>query len=710
MSDVERGSSVFKPRARLLSLLGDQLITSEVVAVVELIKNSFDADATKVTLTLENVTNQEKGKIIIDDDGTGMRLGTVLNVWLEPGTEFRKMQREKGEKTQLYSRPLLGEKGIGRFAAHRLGNIIELVTRAKNEEFEIEVEVNWRLFEGSKYLGDIPIYWMKRKPKVFTGDKHGTKIIIQDLKKPWTEEMVFTLDEKLDALQAPLKEKYNFGIALVAPEFPKLVRKKIALDETLKVATYAFEGYVDEKGHLDAKYSFNHDAFPREARTLDVKEDARKEPHALKRFTTANGELRSPLCGPFNVRFYAWDLDPTSLKETVTRKYYEKIIKPHTGVRVYRDGFRVWPYGEQGNDWLNLDSRRVNNPTKCLSNNQAIGLVNISGDSNTDLRDKTDREGIIENEAYADFKELVLSAINFFEVERRKDRIKIASLRKKERRIDRTTVAIGNLRERMKKRSESEIYKKEVDDIENAYETEIRETIEPLIVSAGVGIAYMMPAHEIIISIQDLEKLIESLKADLTRLGVGGRIAKTTGPMLEITEVIRGVADGALELTRRKGDVFSLKSAVDFSVYIKEPSIKTSQIKVTVNEKSPISIKGHKNLVMTSILNLLDNSIYWLYETKERVIQITIDRDQDKNPRIIVSDNGPGIRKEDLRYMGEAYWTRKPFGTGLGLFISKRAMNANNGKIEFGFLGEEPAFLSGANVILKFSPEVEVRR
>jgi signal transduction histidine kinase len=710
LSDTERGSAVFKPRARLLSLLGDQLITSEVVAVVELIKNSFDADATKVTLTLENVTSQEKGKIIIDDDGAGMRLDTVLNVWLEPGTEFRKMQREKGEKTQVFSRPLLGEKGIGRFAAHRLGNIIELITRAKDEEFEIEVEVNWRLFEGSRYLGDVPIYWMKRKPKIFTGNRHGTRIVIQDLKKPWTEEMVFALGEKLDALQAPLKEKYNFEIALIAPEFTKLVRKKIVLDEILKAATYSFEGYMDEKGCLDATYAFRHEAFSREARTLNVKEDARKEPQARKRFTTPNGELRSPLCGPFNVRFYAWDLDPTSLKETVTRKYYETTIKPRTGVRVYRDGFRVWPYGEQGNDWLNLDFRRVNNPTKCLSNNQVIGLVNISGDDNACLRDKTDREGIIENEAYADFKDLVLSAINLFEIERRKDRIKIAGLRRKERRIDKTIEAIGNLREKMKKRSEFGIYEKEVNDIENAYELEVRETIEPLIVSAGVGIAYMMPAHEIILSIQDLEKLIENLKADLARLGIGGRIAKTTGPMLEITNVIRDVADGALELTRRKGDVFSLRSAVDFSVYIKEPSLKASQIKINVNEKSSISIKGHKNLVMISILNLLDNSIYWLYENKEKIIQITIDHDQDKSPRIIVSDNGLGIRKEDLRYLGEAYWTRKPYGTGLGLFISKRAMRANNGKIDFGFLGEEPAFLSGANVILKFSREVEVRR
>lgn len=707
MSELERGSAVFKPKARLLSLLGDQLITSDIVAVVELIKNSFDADATKVTLTLDNVANQENGKIIVKDDGAGMSLETVLNVWLEPGTEFRKMQREKGEKTRTYGRPLLGEKGIGRFAAHRLGNIIELVTKSKNEKFEISVEVNWRLFEGSKYLEDVPIYWMKRKPKLFTGDTHGTLLIIQDIKKPWTEDMVLDLAEKIDALQAPLKDKYNFDAIIVAPEFPKIKRKKVALDEILNVATYSFHGYIDEKGFLDATYSFKHEAFPKETRTYNLKEDARK---GIKRFMTPEGNLKSPCCGPFTVRFYAWDLDPVNLKETVTRKYYDLSIKPHTGMHVYRDGFRVWPYGEFGNDWLGLDSRRVNNPTKCLSNNQTIGLVNISGEDNSNLRDKTDREGLIDNPAYVDFKDLVLSAINFFEIERTRDKIKSNSLRKKERRIDRTIVAIGNLREALKKKNELSVYEKEVNAIENAYETEVRETVQPLIVSAGVGIAYMMPAHEIILSVQDLEKLIEGLQSDLERLNIGGRIANKTKPMLDIAEVIKDVADGALELTRRKGETFSLKTAVDFSVDIKEPSLNAGRIKVNVIEKSKISIKGYQNLVMTCLLNLLDNAIYWLSESKEKCIQILIDRDSDGSPRIVVSDSGPGIRKEDLHFLGEAYWTRKPFGTGLGLFITTRAMNANNGNLLFGFFGEEHGFLSGANAILKFSPESEVRR
>jgi signal transduction histidine kinase len=707
MGELERGSSVFKPKARLLSLLGDQLITNDVVAVVELIKNSFDADSTKVTLTLENVTNPDEGTIIVEDDGVGMSLETIQNVWLEPGTDFRKSQRESGKKTAIFGRPILGEKGIGRFAAHRLGNLIELITKPENAELEIEVEVNWSLFKGSKYLEDVPIYWMRRHPKVFIGKKHGTRLIIKNLKKSWTDDMVVDLAEKLEALQAPLKDKYNFETVIFAPEFQFSQRKAVVLDDILKNATYRFEGYVDENGIVDATYTFRHEAFPNEARNCDVQEDLRKD---SKRFFTKKNEPKKPCCGSFIVRLHAWDLDPVNLKETVTRKYYDAVIKPHTGIRLYRDGFRVWPYGELGNDWLGLDSRRVNNPSKCLSNNQTIGLVNISGESNSNLMDKTDREGLIDNEAYADFSELVLSAVNQFEIKRNEDKLRIASLRTKERRIDRTIFAIDSLKEKMRKKAELETYSQDIKDIENAYENEVHETIEPLIVSAGVGIAYMMPAHEIITSIQDLEKLIHTLEKELESLNVGGRIAKTTLSMLEITSVVKDVADGALELTRRKGDVFLLRSAVDSSVDIKEPTLKNQKIKLEVREKAKLSIRGHQNLVMTCLLNLLDNAIFWLSQKENKMIRITIDRDADNYLRVIVSDNGPGIRKEDLRFLGEAYWTRKPRGTGLGLFISKRAMNANSGSIEFGFFGEDPSYLQGANVILKFPSNIEVKR
>ena len=108
---------------------------------------------------------------------------------------------------------------------------------------------------------------------------------------------------------------------------------------------------------------------------------------------------------------------------------------------------------------------------------------------------------------------------------------------------------------------------------------------------------------------------------------------------------------------------------------------------------------------------MIDNSIYWLGRTAgDKKIQIIIDRDIDSSPRIVVSDNGLGIRREDVGYLGEAFFTRKPYGTGLGLYITRKAMKANDGELTFGFFGEEPDFLTGANVVLRFSPEREVKK
>lgn len=697
MSKIQKGSAPFKPRARLLVLLGEQLITNEIIAIVELVKNSYDADATQVEVILKDVTDIEEGRILIKDNGTGMSIDTILNVWLEPGTEYRKRQREKGERSKKFKRPFLGEKGVGRFAAHKLGTLINVITRTEGDPLETLVEVDWTRFEKDVYLDEVPIYWERRNPRVFLGKGHGTQIEIDKLRTTWTEEMALTLGQKLMALQSPFRERMGFGINLKTPDFPSVSKKIRPIEEILENAIYSLKGKVNEKGVLIGEYRFRYPALKLD-RVNPISEDIKG--------------LGEAICGPFEVRCHVWDLDPTTLKETVTRRTYRDHIQPHTGIRLYRDGFRVWPFGELGDDWLGLDARRVNNPTKCLSNNQIIGIVEISAIENPHLRDKTDREGLIDNRYFQDFKSLVLSSLNILEIERRKDKKKVDLLHeKKAKRIDITIEAIDNLREKTKKRDHFELYRRDLNDIETAYRNEVTNTLEPLIVSAGIGVAYMMPAHELSMTVKDLEEIIRSLILDLRRVGVGGEIAEKPPRMLELTGMMSDVAEGALELSRRKPETFTLRSTAEAAVYVKKPELRKENISIKVLEKEKISLRGVKNLILASVLNLIDNSIYWLGKTAEdKKIQIIIDRDIDSSPRIIVSDNGLGIRREDLSYLGEAFFTRKPYGTGLGLYITRKAMQANDGELTFGFFGEEPDFLTGANIILRFSSEREVKK
>src|ERR1041385_4177111 len=119
----------FKPRARLLLQLGDQLIRNEKIALIELVKNAYDADAANVTVYMENVEDPDNGFIVIEDDGYGMDAKIVENVWMEPGSDFKSRQFKRRELSPKFKRLPIGEKGIGRFGVHKLGNKIEMTTK-----------------------------------------------------------------------------------------------------------------------------------------------------------------------------------------------------------------------------------------------------------------------------------------------------------------------------------------------------------------------------------------------------------------------------------------------------------------------------------------------------------------------------------------------------------------------------------------------------
>jgi anti-sigma regulatory factor (Ser/Thr protein kinase) len=131
----------FRPRARLLQLMGDQLIGSSRLAVFELVKNAYDADASRVRLTFHDLGTKD-AKIVIRDNGEGMNLDVLTNVWLEPGADYRELQKQSNKRSEKFHRLPLGEKGVGRFAVHKLGTYIKLNTK-QLEQSEYEVSIDW---------------------------------------------------------------------------------------------------------------------------------------------------------------------------------------------------------------------------------------------------------------------------------------------------------------------------------------------------------------------------------------------------------------------------------------------------------------------------------------------------------------------------------------------------------------------------------------
>ena len=212
-----------RPYARLLTMLGDQLIKDERIALIELIKNSYDADASWVKVTFENFgENYEvlpESKIIIMDDGEGMTKDILSNQFLNPATPGKKKQKNKNDKTKK-GRIIQGEKGIGRFAMLKLGRKIDVVTKTIDDNFEHLLHYDFSKYdeefltednkEKELFLDDLSVQFEERIPEVFIRkdivlgirkykqSEKGTRIEISDLNKGLPEEKIQELCQKAD--------------------------------------------------------------------------------------------------------------------------------------------------------------------------------------------------------------------------------------------------------------------------------------------------------------------------------------------------------------------------------------------------------------------------------------------------------------------------------------------------------------------------------
>lgn len=370
------GDIEFRPRARILKLIGAELISDDVVAVTELVKNAHDADASRVTIAFNRVTAGEHGEIVIHDDGVGMDLDTLLGRWMEPaGSSKVGPERRVSRK----GRRMLGEKGLGRFSTDKLARHLELISRAKGSSTEVRAVFDWDLFDDdSLMLSDIKCSWEVRPATI---KSHGTILRMTGLRTDWTERMFRRLTTRLSRLQSPFRQLDNFSICIESDEFPMYSGE--LRSEILEKAPYRIDLSFDGQGTFS--YRINDG---------DEIGQPWTEGQALK-------------CGPVRVRIFAFDLETDAIARLGPRMEVRAWLREWSGVSIYRDAFRIWPYGEPHDDWLRLDQRRVNNPVMRLSNNQVVGFVEISGDRNPELKDQTNREGLINNRAFADLRRLM---------------------------------------------------------------------------------------------------------------------------------------------------------------------------------------------------------------------------------------------------------------------------------------------------------------
>jgi len=684
----------FKPRARLLLLLGDQLIRDPGVAVFELVKNAFDADSPSATVTMSRVDDPARGQIIVEDGGIGMDADTVSGVWLEPGTDFRVMQKERGEPTPKFRRVPIGEKGVGRFAAHKLGNKVRLITRRAKFQ-EVLVEIDWdNDFKQKRYLEEVVIKVIERPPQYFTGNKTGTRLEITQLRDTWSRGMLRDLARAVNAISSPFTAAGDFKVKLVLQDHQDWLDGLLDVKDVLKFSLYHAKCLL--KGSL-LTYEYHFTPFP----GMEERIQPRTVTHSVGLGGSKNPiNLDDHNIGPVELRLYVFDQDPKILKlgEVSDKKGLKEFLNESGGVRVYRGGIRVYDYGERGNDWLTLGGRRVNVPSKRLSNNLILGEVKLDIRKSADLElnrgliEKTNREGFVENPDFDAFRDAVAYALQSIELERNIDKRRI-----------RTAYSSGILREpvledltELREIVERKRMTGEIGPYLDRIESDFRAIRDRLLTGASAGLSLSVVIHEVEKGVAELVLAVDSDKAT-------NRIRALAKHLAELIE-------GYGALVRRSGvsneRATSLISQALFNVELR---MKVHDIEILKRPRQlDFDVKCSRRLIISTIMNLVDNSIWWLDnkwgdQTGKKKILIEQLKDLDGHRAIIVADNGPGFI-DPPEFLIEPFLSRKPDGMGLGLHIASEVMKAQGGDLVFPEKGDIdlPREFDGAVVALSF--------
>ena len=341
------------------------------------------------------------------------------------GNNHRQRQREALKRSERHNRLPIGEKGVGRFASHKLGNRISLVTRARGSS-ECVVDIDWNELTAHEYLEDAVVRIVEREPEVFVGESSGTRIQVRDLRQEWTRGEVRRLHNQITSICSPFEGSEGFHATLEVPGHEDWTRN---LPDVTEILNRAFWKFSFELEHGEFQWSYEFRGIPgiNVAKRAQVKSNEKLGLPRVRGDVVSNqrdvaGESETAGIGTVSGVFYVFDRERTILNRLPDQQAITRYLDEFGGVRVYRDGIRVYNYGEQGDDWLGLDLRRVNNPTRRLSRNIVLGAVHLSLVDSQDLVEKTNREGFVENDAFRRLRRIILGALSTLESERHIDK------------------------------------------------------------------------------------------------------------------------------------------------------------------------------------------------------------------------------------------------------------------------------------------------
>ena len=687
----------FEFSPNLIILLGEQLIHDKKIAISELVKNSYDADASKVTVNVNNA------QIVITDDGFGMDLNIIKNIWLKPGVSSKNIN----ELTPKYKRIPIGEKGVGRLGCHKLGHIIEVWTKSESNN-EIYLKIDWRKLVEVKSLQDLPAIEVieNNNNKVFNNGT-GTKILITNLKDEWLDSDFEKLSTDLLNLIAPFSSNDNFNIIFKKNNELIINDLKEEANFIKKNALFSFD--VTIKNGLVSKFDYKFKPWQGlekvDSRNINIKNNIDFLQKQIGNNKTLSFDKESSFYEKSQigeVNFYGfiydfdnilWNIQRQLLK--IERRKIIKYMRANGGVRVYRDNFRVFNYGEVGNDILELDLKRVNRPAGKISSNQILAAIKLSRQHSTGLIEKTNREGFINNQSFYNLQKMLDEVLDIISNFRQDDKAKIIRVYLKGA-SDRASIEskINDIKNTI---NNSDLNTKDKDKINKNLDVFAKDFVQIKDIfmnAANTGLSLTIVIHE-------LDKVVINL---ISRIKQEDWVA-----VVEVSKILQIVVNNYKDIIRldKKSKPISVTDIIEKAIFNCNARFDFHTIEIIQDLEGDLHITVKRNLIIGTFNNLFDNAIYWLkYQQIEHKKILIKTYKKDKQIHLVIADNGKGFTISfESAIMPFITGRKDESSMGIGLHLADKIMEAHQGFLVEGNFAEEGLpleFKDGAIVKLIF--------